>query len=244
VYELRPAQVARALDVLRAGPLTAAEFARRVWPERSAARTPGRQAQSGHAVLQQLGKLGYVQRVGEYWMLRTFQQSSAEVTADRSALGAADPLPIQPPVGPPDEQADLLRLHRLVRLADAPVDGVSHDAALGDIAIRGEPLTDCLAEACAYVVLRGRTMNVYLPGEDAEMLVGLSPAEAARALHVRWRQTGVPPEPHNELAWLYGDDGIIADGWSPVGVDLCEWWEREEPLDQRIRRQRQAAGLA
>ncbi|MGO9835100.1 MAG: hypothetical protein ACLP1X_12875, partial [Polyangiaceae bacterium] len=70
MYEVKQAQVARAVDVLRAGPLTAAQFAARMWPDRE--RDSGRQAQAGHALLHRLGELGYVERIGEFWAIRRF----------------------------------------------------------------------------------------------------------------------------------------------------------------------------
>jgi hypothetical protein len=48
MLDIPAATVARAIDVLRAGPMRADEFARRMWPERSADRTPGQQSRVGH----------------------------------------------------------------------------------------------------------------------------------------------------------------------------------------------------
>jgi hypothetical protein len=126
------------------------------------------------------------------------------------------------------------------------VASVEHDAALGDVTIRGVPLDDALLQACAWVVLRGRSANVCPVGETNEMLVGLAPIEAARALFVRWQQSGVPPELLNDEAWLFADDGLIAspDCWRPENVDADIWLCEMEPIDQQIRRQRAAAGLA
>ena len=127
--------------------------------------------------------------------------------------------------------------------------GVTHDAVLGDIAIRGEFLNDALVEACAYTVLQGRAQNVYLPGEDSNMLVGLTPIEAARALHVRWMQSGRPPQLPTDGAWIFLPDGPLAVpyGWVPDGINPDWWLETEaanESIVDIIHRQRAAAGLA
>lgn len=266
--------VARAIGILRSGPLTAAQFAQRMWPERSADRTPGQRSRSGHALLRQIAQVGYVQQVGDLWMLRTVGTAvglgnSAVQTAVPTAvelpvapaIGLADGLPIGPADGLPDglperlpnepprteaeRRADRNRLHRLVQLASEPVDTVTHDQALGDIAIRGEFLDYCLAEAAVYVVLAGHAMNVYLPGADARMIVALKPIEAARALYVRWQQSGASPElPHYE-GWLFAADGAIADPccWLPEYREPGIYFDLE-PIDEQIRRQRAEAGLA
>jgi hypothetical protein len=247
VYQVRPAEVARAIDVLRGGPLSAAAFAAKMWPDRH--RSPGRQSQAGHALLRRLGELSLVERVGDYWMIRRFGAVSADHSALGNAVGLQDGLPVHRQDGPPDGESDQQRLERLVRMADVPVDTVTHDAALGDVAIlRGTLafyLDDCIVEACALVVLRGQQMNVYPPRPEDELLVALTPVEAARALHVRWRQSGRPPGLPNPEAWLHGDDGVIAYGWRPTGIDPDVWdCEIVEPLHVRVHRQRVAAGLA
>jgi len=254
VYEVQQAQVARAIDLLRAGPLTAAQFAARMWPDRE--RDPGRQAQAGHALLRRLGELGYVEHIGEFWAVRRFAAVSEDGTAVPSAVGSADPsavglpnglpdhLPLQQPDGPPDGQAERQRLHRLVRLADAPVQTVTHDAALGEIAVRSIALDDAIVEACALTVLRGRSANVYLPCGAPQMLVGLSPAESARALFLRWGQSGRPPDLARPSAWITVPDGFIATSgaWRPVGAPAG--WMDQEDVRVRVQRQRAAAGLA
>jgi hypothetical protein len=122
------------------------------------------------------------------------------------------------------------------------VETVTHDAVLGDLCIRSEPVNDCLAEACALTVMGGRSTNVYLPC-NSEMIVGLRPAEAARALYLRWQRTGVPPVLPNGMAWFFLDDGFAAYGWRPVSIPFERWCAIDEPVDVRVRRQRKAAGL-
>ena len=75
------------------------------------------------------------------------------------------------------------------------------------------------------------------------MIVGLTPIEAARALYLQWLQSGKSPElPHYE-GWMFADDGYIAFPccW---GEDALYAMELVEPIDEQIRRQRTAAGLA
>jgi hypothetical protein len=98
-------------------------------------------------------------------------------------------------------------------------------------------------------VLKGRSQNVYPPGESAEMLVALSPVEGARALYLRWAQSGRPPELLDEEAWLFADDGLIASpgSWMPPEYDDYEMWLCEMHMfsgPDQILRQRRAAGLA
>jgi hypothetical protein len=135
-----------------------------------------------------------------------------------------------------------LRLGQLVALADNPVAGVTHDVALGNVRIRGRFIDDCLAEACAFAVLRGRSINTYPPVD--QMVVGLTPAEGARALYLKWRQSGLPPEPpfRGGVLWINVEDGIASapNCWQPEGAD--RYWT-EEPTLQRIARQRAEAGL-
>jgi hypothetical protein len=151
----------------------------------------------------------------------------------------------EPPRTEAERRADLERLQRLVALADAPVETVTCDRALGDIAIPGESFGYCLADAAALIVLAGRAMNVYLPGEEAPMIVGLRPIEAARALNVQWQQSGVPPDlPHWE-GWLFAPDGVIANPecWRVEYREPGIYFDLE-PLDEQVRRQREAAGIA
>jgi hypothetical protein len=246
MYELKQALIVRALGVLRASPLTAAQFARKMWSDRD--RQPGRESQAGYALLRQLAAPGYVERVGDLWRIRRFAGVSRVASADRSADGPAVELPDLLPNRPHDDwldpQLDLPRLHRMVRMANAPVDGVTHDGVLGDIRVKGHFLNNCVAEACAIVVLFGKTANIY-PACDSEMTVGLRPIEAARALFLRWQQSGVATSFPDEDRWLRADDGLIAvsDCFIPAGQDPDNWVE-EEPIDERIQRQRLAAGLA
>ncbi len=255
VLDIPQATVARAIDILRRhGPLRAAAFARLMWPERCVNRTEGQCSQMGSPFLRQLAQVGYVQRIADIWTLRAVGTAdrvgdSAVQTADAGAVGVPNGPPLGVPVGPllgePDPMAERERLRRLVQLADAPVATVVHDRVLGDLAIERGPiafvLDGCLAEGCAYVVLLGATRNVYLPGEEMEMLVGLTPVEAARALHLRWAQSGQPPELLNVQAWIFLDDGIALTGWRPADAD--ENWFDPEPLDERVHRQRELAGL-
>jgi hypothetical protein len=258
VYEVKQAQIARAVDVLRAGPLTAAQFAARMWPDRE--RDPGRQAQAGHALLRRLGELGYLDRVADFWALRRFSTVSPDGTAVPSAVGTADRsadpsavglgeglpdgLPVATRLGEPDEQAERARLHRLVRLAVDPVPTVTHDAVLGDLALRGEPVGDVITEACAIVVLLGRNANVYPPCGAPRAIVGLTPIESARVLHVRWLQSGRPPDLARPSAWITVEDGIVASPgyWRPTGAPQS--WMEQEDIRVRLQRQRAAAGLA
>ncbi len=270
MIDIPPPTVARAIGILRSGAMRADAFARAMWPERSADRTPGEQSRSGHALLREFGRVGYVQQVGDLWTLRTVGTADGlrdfpVPTADATAVGLGVGLPVPPadglPVGqaygpedalpagaPPgwrDQVASRQRLYRLVALATEPVPTVTHDRVLGDIEIRGVPLDPPLEEACSWVVLRGIRTNVYPIGRT-EMLVGLSPIEAARALHVRWRQSGVPPVMLDDEAWFFADDGLIASpfDWKPVDVDEEEWLCGMEPVHEHIRRQRAEAGLA
>lgn len=200
--------------------------------------------------------------VGDLWTLRTVGTAvglgdSAVQTAVGLGVGLpvspADGLPVSPPVelpdGEPDPQAERLRLQRLVALATEPVSTVTHDAVFGDIEIRGHALDDLLEEACAWVVLRGRSANIYPPGENAEMLVGLTPIEAARALYIRWMQSGIPPELFDEGSWIVADDGLIAGPWAwmPPEYDDFDVWLCDMHMyggPEQIQRQRAAAGLA
>lgn len=282
MIEIKQATVARAIDILRGGPMTAAQFAAKMWPERTKDHTPGERSRAGHPLLRQLAQVGYVQRVGDLWMLRLvgtadglrdFPVATAVGTADglavglpvalavgppvglgvAPAVGAADRLPERVPNEPPrneaERRADLDRLHRLVAFATEPVATVTHDAVLGNIEIRAWPLDELLEEACAWTVLQGRSQNVYPPvgGETAEMLVALTPVESARALYLRWQQSGRPPELLNERAWLVADDGLIAGPWAWMPPEYTDWgvWLCERTFGaEQIRRQREGAGLA
>ncbi|MGH3304005.1 MAG: hypothetical protein ACRDOK_20480 [Streptosporangiaceae bacterium] len=249
MYEVKQAEIARAIDMLRTAPLTAAQFAMKMWPDRQ--RSHGSHSLAGHALLRRLGQLGYVEKVGDLWMPRGFGAGSAGQPASQATRLLADeqlgflpggPQAVSPDSSPP-RQADRLRLQRLATLADTPVASVEHDVALGNVMIRGEPMTTCLADACAFVLLRGRSANVYLPC-GAQMLVGLTPVEAARVLYLRWQQSGAPPDLPHEDAWIVIDDGIIAcpNAWRPASAD--ESWIEPEELGRRVQRQRVAAGLA
>ena len=256
MFEMTQAQIARAVDVLRSGPVKADVFATRMWPDKKFDK--GNAGRAGHSILRRLGALGYVERVGDLWMTRAFSQSLPVVSREetRVALGAGpgEPLreslrehpsvPLSEPLreGQREEQEARQRLQQLVGLADELVPTVTHDRTFGDLRIRGRAVDDCLAEACAFAVLRGRSINVYLP--VGEMLVALTPIEGGRALHVRWRQSGIPPEPpfRGGVLWINVEDGIASapNCWQPEGAD--RYWT-EEPTLQRIARQRAEAGL-
>ena len=260
VFELSQAQVARAIDLLRTGPVRADVFATRMWPDRQY--KSGDAGRAGHLILRRLGALGLVEKVGDMWVTRSFSQSIQGATQVRTqeTLGVAlgnplgEPLreglqePLREPSGEPprdghrEVQADRLRLGQLVSLADNPVAGVTHDAVYGNVRVRGHFVDDCLAEACAFAVLRGRSLNIYPPLGNA--LVGLSPIEGGRALYLRWRQSGQPPEPpyRGGTGWIFLDDGIATapNCWKPAGADR-QWME--EPCLERIARQRAEAGL-
>jgi len=264
MYEVKQAHLARAIDILRAGPLTAAQFAARMWPDRrndeGGERSHSQQSHAGHAFLRRLLTLAYVDRVGDLWTIRQF---SANGSASHSANGFADPytnglpngLPGGPTNGPTnhlprhspdalqDSQAERLRLGRLVHQAAESVPTVTHDAAFGDIRIRSIALDGALVEACGLVVLSGESMNVYLPC-GAQMLVGLSPAEGARALFLKWTQSGQPPDVPRAGAWIRIEDGFVATPgfWRPAGAPAG--WVDPEDIRARIHRQRVNAGLA
>jgi hypothetical protein len=78
------------------------------------------------------------------------------------------------------------------------------------------------------------------------MIVNLSPVEGARALHLKWKQSGAAPTlPHrNGSAWIVADDGVIAAPgcWKPLGASQ-QWQALEEPILTRLQRQRAVAGL-
>ena len=258
---MKQAQVARAIDILRAAPLTAAQFAERMWPDRRAPdggeRSRSQLSHAGHAFLRRLGALGYVDRVGDLWMIRQF---SASGSADASAAGSADLSALGLPNGSQngstnhpslrrvngssDGQVDQQRLIRLVEQATEPVDSVTSDRALGDIRVRSIALDAALVEACAWTVLHGRSANIYPPCGAPQMLVGLSPVEGARALFLRWQQSGQPPELPRAGAWITVEDGIVATPgfWRPHSAS-AGWFDRED-VRARIGRQRANAGLA
>jgi hypothetical protein len=123
------------------------------------------------------------------------------------------------------------------------VQTVTHDAALGDIAVRAIPLDTVLVEACASVVLLGRSVNIYPPCGATHMLVGLSPAESSRALFLRWSQSDQPPDLPRLSAWITVEDGIVATSgyWRPAGAPTG--WMDPEDVRVRVARQRVAAGL-
>jgi|HubBroStandDraft_2_1064218.scaffolds.fasta_scaffold06849_2 hypothetical protein len=258
MFELSQAQLSRAIDVLRSGPIKADVFATRMWPDREYKN--GDAGRAGHLILRKLGSLGFVERVGDLWMTRSFSQSIPVVTqvttqvplGVRPGEALREPLLERPqePLREPLQEAhqegheDRQRLGHLVGLADEPVPTVTHDRALGDIRIRGIPLDACLVEACAFAVLRGRSLNIYPP--SGPMIVNLSPGEGARALYLKWKQSGQPPEPpyRGGTGWFSMDDGISsAPGcWQPLGASR-DWRMTEEPFLDRIARQRAAAGL-
>ncbi|HEY6357584.1 MAG TPA: hypothetical protein VIX35_05045 [Vicinamibacterales bacterium] len=124
------------------------------------------------------------------------------------------------------------------------MESVTSDRALGNIAIRAVPLDDVLVEACAIVVLSGRNANVYPPCGAPQMLVGLQPTEGARALYLRWTQSGQPPDLPRLSAWITTEDGIVAmpGSWRPMGASTS--YVDPEDVRLRIMRQRAAAGLA
>jgi hypothetical protein len=124
------------------------------------------------------------------------------------------------------------------------VGSVTHDAAIGDIRIRSIALDGALVEACALIVLSGKSANVYPPCGALHMLVGLSPAEAARALFLSWSQSGQSPELARPGAWIRVPDGAVAcpGFWRPAGAP--SGWVDPEDVRARVQRQRSAAGLA
>jgi len=260
MIEITQSQIARSVDVLKSGPMPAKVFAEKMWPGRH--KNPGTASRAGHAILHRLGTFGYVEKTGDMWFLRSFSGSTTgqpwvEPMVGPTVTPTVGPLvgppagpSVQPPaaltVTPPAESTDELlarqRLGQLVGMADSDVAGVTHDGVFGDVRIRGRFVDDCLTEACAFAVLRGRPLNVYpLTGS---MLVALTPIEGGRALHIRWRQSGLPPEPpfRGGTGWLLLNDGIAAAPgfWRPVGADR-RWIE--EPCLERIQRQRAEAGL-
>ena len=263
MYEVKQAQVARAVDVLRAGPMTAAAFAVKMWPDRVSGRTPGQHSKMGHGLLQRLGQLNYVERVGDLWMVKRFDGApsggapgvsgdvAAGLVGGPPAIGPHGASPVGPHVGsasgPVDaqsvRQAERQRLARLVQQANDPVSGVTHDAALGDLAVRGFASGGWLLEASAIVVLLGRSANVYPPCGAPRMLVALQPAEGARALFLRWGQSGQPPEIPRPGAWIHLDDGIAATPgfWAPAGAPAG--WVDPEDVRARIGRLRAAEGI-
>jgi hypothetical protein len=94
---------------------------------------------------------------------------------------------------------------------------VTHDAALGNLSLRDEAVGPALIEACAIVVLLGRNANVYPPCGTPRMIVSLTPIESARAIHLRWRQSGQSPELARPGAWITIPDGVVATPgyWRP-----------------------------
>ena len=255
MFELSQSQLIKAVDILRSGPMKADVFASRMWPDRLEKYRPGDAGRAGHLVLRRMGALGLVEKIGDLWVTRGFSQSVPVPTrvATQVALGEPfgetprEPLGVPPreplQVGHEEVHAERQRLGHLVALADAPAAGVTHDVVFGNIRVRGVPLDDCLVEACAFAVLRGRSLNVY-PLLGA-MIVGLTPVEGARALYLRWRQSGVPPEPpyRGGTRWFTLDDGIVASpgSWKPEGAD--RQWRAPESFIDRVARQRAAAGL-
>jgi len=266
MYEMKQATIARAIDILRAGPMTGAAFAARMWPERVVGKSHGMQTKMAHALLRRIAELNYIERVGDLWMVRHFggapdanaNGSFSHGGANGHAVGLVPtsgslmgPL-LELPAGSANglvngqatELAERTRLLRLVGQATEPVASVTHDAAFGNLAIRGAPLDAALVEASALVVLLGQNANVYPPCGAPQMLVGLSPAEGARALYLRWSQSGRPPDLPRSSAWIRVPDGFVATSgaWRPVGA-LASWVDSED-VRVRVQRQRHAAGLA
>jgi hypothetical protein len=257
MYEVKQAHVARAVDILRGGPLTAAAFAAKMWPDRrnvdGGERSRSQLSHAGHAFLRRLGALGYVDKLGELWLIH---QLSGNGSVDPSANGLPNAAPNELANGSPNHsplhrsdesqgsQADRLRLHRLVQQAGEPVTSVTHDAVFGDLRIRSIAVDAALVEACAIVVLSGHQANVYPPCSAPSMLVGLSPAEAARVLLLRWNQSGQAPELPRAGAWIRVPDGIIAcpGFWRPAGAPAS--WVDPEDVRARVQRLRALAGLA
>jgi hypothetical protein len=257
MYEVKQAAVQRAIDILRGGALTAAGFAMKMWPDRDREGSQGRQAQAGHAFLRRLGALGYVDHVGDLWTIRSLSANgsanpsgtgSSDLSAVGLANGSASHLLFQQGGALPErlatEPVEQQRLVRLVGQATEPVGTVSHDAAFGNLAVRAVAVDVAIVEACAFVVLLGRNTNVYPPCGAPGMIVGLSPAEGARVLFLRWQQSGAPPDPPRPGAWIRVPDGIVAcpGFWRPAGAPAG--WVDPEDVRVRIGRQRAAAGLA
>jgi hypothetical protein len=76
------------------------------------------------------------------------------------------------------------------------------------------------------------------------MIVGLSPAEGARALFLRWHQSGQQPDLARPSAWITAADGIVAmpGAWRPA--DASASWIDPEDVRARVWRLRASAGLA
>ena len=256
MYEISQSQVSRAVDVLKNGPMPAETFAGKMWPGRHA--KFGRAKIAGNTVLHRLGKLGYVEKAGNLWFLRGFSNSGSSGLGTelgsglggeiRTQLPAELParlitaLPAQPIAGSSsvslEDQTERLRLQQLVGLADAAVVGVTHDAVYGNVRVRGHFIDDCLAEACAFAVLRGRSLNVYPPLGNA--LVGSVPLKGgefymfvgARAARFQ------PPQSGLDSCLMTASQARPAAG----GLRANLQWP-EEPFLERIARQRAEAGL-
>ena len=269
MYDLKQADVSRAIDILRNGAISAADFSKRMWPDRKAAdggeRSRGSHTLAGSAFLHRIGALGYVEKVGDLWVTRSafsgspavlspshspshFQSFSPSYSPSDRAGSFPGSLPGEPavssPGATPGQSAERTRLIRLVELAVEPVESITCDSALGDLRIRSIAVDAALVEACAIVVLSGHQANVYPPCGAPQMIVGLSPAEAARALFLRWQQSGQPPELPRVGAWIRIPDGIVASSgfWRPAGAPAG--WVDPEDVRARVQRQRAAAGLA
>src|SRR5208337_4051002 len=103
MYEVKQAAVVRAIEILRSGPMTAATFAARMWPDRDRDESQGRQSQAGHAFLRRIGVLGYVEKIGEMWVIRSVSANGTAVSsAVGSAVGSADPFAVGLPDGLPN----------------------------------------------------------------------------------------------------------------------------------------------
>ena len=255
MYEISQSQVSRAVDVLKNGPMPAEHLRREdvAWSTRqiwqSEDRREHRFASSGQAGLRRKSR----QFVVSSWFFKLGFERARRV---RSGLGGEirTQLPAELPArlitALPANLSWVLEWvpRRRNGTAETPtaggagrsvVVGVTHDAVYGNVRVRGHFIDDCLAEACAFAVLRGRSLNVYPPLGNA--LVGLSPIEGGRVLHVRWRQSGAVPALPSR-GWILLDDGIASapGSWRPAGANL-QW--PEEPFLERIARQRAEAGL-
>src|SRR5271167_2485918 len=80
MYDLKPAEVSRAIDVLRNVALSAADFSMKMWPDRMGSdgqpRSRGSHSLAGNALLHRLGALGYVERIGDLWTVRRISAGS------------------------------------------------------------------------------------------------------------------------------------------------------------------------
>lgn len=221
------ANLRRALGLL-AHPRSAVSFADEYWPH-GRTRPQGKRVQAGCALLRQLVQHGYVTKQdhgGGAHDLYVVASNSPRFSEDVSQNVFEE----VPKDGSEDEQ----RLQRLVALARKPVEGVEHDAALGDLRVHGHPVGPHLANVLAVVVLDGSTANLYPPDPDDDMICGVTPSQAAHALFVRWQQSGVPPKQPDPVGLVFLDDGIAAS-------NQAEDWDTT--MAERMDMQRRGAGL-